>query len=184
MKQSLITKKVIAHSLKKMMQEKPFQKITVSDIMDQASMRRQTFYDYFQDKYDLLAWIYQQESKENIEDYLDYEHWTQSITRLLDYLKKNKVFYQNALEISEQNSFDHYFFMHSQKLIETIILDMQKHNEKAIPKSEMIFFTEFYAHAFVGTVRDWLMKDCPVPVDRLSKDIQTQFKRAFSQSKN
>ncbi len=179
MKQSLITQKIIAHSLKNMMRKKSFQKITVSDIMDDAGMRRQTFYDYFHDKYDLLAWIYQQESKENIEDYLDYEHWTQSITRLLYYLQENKDFYQNALEISEQNSFDHYFFMHSQKLIQTIVEDIQKHEAEKIPKEEMTFFAEFYAHAFVGTVRTWLMDDCSVPVKKLSQDIQNQFKRIF-----
>ena len=180
MKQSLITQKVIAHSLKKLMNEMPFQKITISHIMKEAGMRRQTFYDYFQDKYDLLTWIYQQETKENIQDYLDYEHWSKSITRLLHYFKENKTFYQNALKLNEQNSFDHYFLLHIEKLIHIIMDDLRKHDKQPFNEHEMNFFAVFYAHAFVGVVREWLMDDCTVAVKKLSKDIQTQFKRAFS----
>ena len=180
MHDSLITKKVIAHSLKELMQLTPFQKISIRDIMGHAYIRRQTFYYHFQDKYELLAWIYNQEASENIEDYLDYEHWSKVITRLFYYLKENKTFYLNALEVTEQNSFDLYFFEHTKSLILTVVTDMQNNAQVVIPEESIQFFCTFYAHAFVGMTKEWLFSDCKTPVELLSQNIQLLLEESFS----
>ena len=179
MEKSLITKKVIAHALKDLMSHQPFQKISISEIMHTADMRRQTFYDHFMDKYDLLAWIYTQETKENIEDFLDYEHWTKSITRLLYYLAENKAFYQNALMVKEQNDFEEIFFNHSKKLIETIVIDIKKNQTINLEHQDLDFYCSFYAHAFVGVIIAWLKNDCDVPVKTLSTHIQKQLQQSL-----
>ena len=48
------TIKIFIESLCQLMMDKPFEKITVSDICDVAMIPRATFYNYFEDKYDLL----------------------------------------------------------------------------------------------------------------------------------
>ncbi|MBP2966662.1 dihydroxyacetone kinase transcriptional activator DhaS, partial [Acinetobacter baumannii] len=101
---SLITKKVIAYSLKALMKTKDFEKIAIKEIMEHADYRRQTFYDHFSDKYELLDWIYEQEITEIIEHFISYEHWTKIIPRMLHYFEKNKQFYQNALSIKNHYS--------------------------------------------------------------------------------
>lgn len=53
MTSSIISKKIIANSLKQLMEAEPFHKISVSDIMVNCQMRRQTFYYHFKDKFDL-----------------------------------------------------------------------------------------------------------------------------------
>lgn len=176
MHDSLITKKVIAHSLKELMQSTPFQKISIRDIMVHAEIRRQTFYDHFQDKYELLAWIYQQEASENIEDYLDYEHWSKVIVRLFTYLKENQVFYVNALEVTEQNSFDHYFFEHIQSLILTIVSDLLKKEATTLSPDYLTFFCSYHSHAFVGMTKAWLLTKCQMPVTELSQNIEKTLK--------
>lgn len=179
MHDSLITKKVIAHSLKELMETIPFQKISIRDIMNHCDIRRQTFYYHFQDKYELLAWIYNQEASENIEDYLDYEHWTKVITRLFEYLAENKTFYNNALAITEQNSFDRYFFDHTQNLLLKIITDMMTQQNIELPEETLAFFNAFYSHAFVGTAKDWLMHGCTIPPLELSENIQLIVEDSF-----
>ncbi len=57
MSDSIITKKAIAVSLKDLMKKKSLAKITVSDIVKNCNLNRQTFYYHFKDKYDLLHWI-------------------------------------------------------------------------------------------------------------------------------
>ena len=56
-----ITKKALAESLKALGAKKIFDKITVADITDYCGVNRQTFYYHFNDKYELLGWIYTQE---------------------------------------------------------------------------------------------------------------------------
>ena len=49
---------LLAESLKKLTEKKAFAKITVKDITDAADLSRPTFYNHFQDKYQLLEWIF------------------------------------------------------------------------------------------------------------------------------
>ena len=72
MSSSLITKKTIAKSFVNLMDTVPFQQISVRMIMDDSDIRRQTFYDHFYDKFDLTSWIFQQDFKEHIQDYIGY----------------------------------------------------------------------------------------------------------------
>ena len=51
-------KKLLAESLLELSEEKPLDKISVTDIVKRAGAGRQTFYNHFKDKNDLLYWIY------------------------------------------------------------------------------------------------------------------------------
>ena len=55
MPESNLTKKAIALSAKELTKEKPYDKISISDIADRCGIKRQTFYYHFQDKYELLV---------------------------------------------------------------------------------------------------------------------------------
>ena len=48
------THKLLSDSLFELMKKKPFEKITITDICDNAMVHRTTFYAHFHDKYDLL----------------------------------------------------------------------------------------------------------------------------------
>lgn len=57
-------KKLLAQSLLELFEEgKPLDKITVTDIIKRAGAGRQTFYNHFKDKNDLMYWIYKQSLK-------------------------------------------------------------------------------------------------------------------------
>ena len=51
------TKEKIAEAVEQMMLTKPVSKITVQSVMEQARMKRQTFYYHYQDIYSVLEWI-------------------------------------------------------------------------------------------------------------------------------
>ena len=53
-KTSETTCQAISGALKQLMTQKPLERITVAEIMDTCGMRRQHFYYYFTDIYDLL----------------------------------------------------------------------------------------------------------------------------------
>lgn len=49
------TKKDIKETFISLLEEKGFEKISVSDLTEHANINRGTFYLHYQDKYDLLA---------------------------------------------------------------------------------------------------------------------------------
>ena len=48
---------LLAESLKELTIKQPIEKITIKEITDKAGVIRPTFYNHFQDKYELLEWI-------------------------------------------------------------------------------------------------------------------------------
>ena len=49
---------ILADSLLALCEEKPLEKISVSDIQKHSGVSRQAFYNHFRDKYDLIEYIY------------------------------------------------------------------------------------------------------------------------------
>lgn len=56
------TKRALESSLKKLLLEKPLNKITVTDICEDCGISRMTFYYHFQDIYDLVEWSCQEDA--------------------------------------------------------------------------------------------------------------------------
>lgn len=55
---SQVTKRALAASLIKLLSQKPLDKVTVKDIIEDCGVNRQTFYYHFKDIYDLVDWIF------------------------------------------------------------------------------------------------------------------------------
>ena len=56
-----VTKRQLADSFKELMLKGPFDKITIRMITEQAGVIRPTFYNYFQDKYEVMEWLLDEE---------------------------------------------------------------------------------------------------------------------------
>lgn len=142
---STTTKKVLADSLRSVMTEKAFEKISVSDICDRCNMNRKSFYYHFKDKYDLVNWIFDTEfiAVAKKKTYLDI--W-ELLTELCDYFYENREFYHKALQIDGQNSFSDYF----RKLILYIIAECLPDiiGVQEIPEFQMNFFADAYSMSF------------------------------------
>ena len=54
---SQMTKRALAASLKKLLADRPLDKVTVTDIAEDCGVGRQTFYYHFEDIYGLVEWI-------------------------------------------------------------------------------------------------------------------------------
>ena len=50
------TKHILEESLKKLMLEKPLDKITIRDLTEDCGISRMAFYYHFKDIYDLVEW--------------------------------------------------------------------------------------------------------------------------------
>ena len=84
------TKILMAETLKKMIKDRPFSKITVQDIVGACNINRNTFYYHFENTYDLLSFTYSRE----VQNILDSFHQSkaplpQAMDFVLDYIDKN-----------------------------------------------------------------------------------------------
>ena len=90
------TKKKIAMALRQLMNERPFEKITVQNLMDMTQMKRQSFYYHFQDTRDVLMWICRRDVFEPLlAADAALEDW---IILALELLNNDRCFYRKVLK--------------------------------------------------------------------------------------
>lgn len=153
MSDSLITKKAIAEAIKDLMKKKDLQKISVSDIVENCGVNRQTFYYHFRDKYDLVDWIYYNEVVSAVTDKRAFADWSDVMLAILSIMRREKYFYTNALNVTGQNAFQEYFFSLTKNLIVEIISAVE--DGKKIREEDKNFIAEFYTYGLVGIVVQW-----------------------------
>ena len=96
---SYSTQLKLAKSLKELMANQPFEKLSVSDITNNCSLHRQTFYYHFEDKYELLDWIVYKELMEPLIDGFSFDNMYEHFMRLFTTMVDEKKFYLNAFKI-------------------------------------------------------------------------------------
>lgn len=156
------TKKALAGSLKKLLFQKPLNKITVIDIVDDCGVNRQTFYYHFQDIYDLVEWIYYNETKKALDGKRTYSDWQEGFLHVLEYILENKAFVINTYNSISREHLERHLYSITYNLLAGVI------DEKAagipIRDTDKKFVADFYKFAFVGLVLDWIqsgMKENP-----------------------
>ena len=80
------TKHALADALKQMMEVKPIAKITVKDRVEICNVNRQTFYYHFDDVYDLLEWVFEEDANKVLPQEVVYEHWREDVVSFFKYL--------------------------------------------------------------------------------------------------
>lgn len=153
---SYTKKKEIANYTKNLISEIGLDAVNVTKIMSGVKMRRQTFYDYFLDKYDLLAWLYQDEISEIVTDNLDYEKWVNIVDYLCVYFSDNRTFYKNVLMDSGQNSLDTVIKNQLEQFIVTITADLKKQQHLTTPDTTINFYTNLLASSLLAEIKNWI----------------------------
>ena len=108
MADSSITKASLGRALKKLVTEKPFEKISIGEICDLCNMNRKSFYYHFHDKYELVAWIFDNEFVNSIKVGTHGNVWD-TMASLCSYFYENRSFYKRILQINGQNCFTEHF---------------------------------------------------------------------------
>ena len=89
----------LAESLKQLAQNRPLEKITIKEITDKAGVIRPTFYNHFQDKYELIEWIIMTELIEPMRPLIQNGMVREGMEILLTHMEKDKIFYTKAVKL-------------------------------------------------------------------------------------
>lgn len=155
---SYITKKRIANTCKDLIVQTSVEQVSITKIMKTMNMRRQTFYDFFLDKYDLIEWLYNDEITEIVEDNLDYEKWHNIVNYLCTYFFDNRVFFRKIFNDTNQNNniSENSIKNHFQNLISVIMADISKVENVPFTNEHIEFTKEIFATSLLGELKSWI----------------------------
>lgn len=176
-----LTKQTLITSFKKLLETEPFDKITISDITNDCGLSRQTFYYHFRDIFDMIRWIYNSESLNEIGGRGGYGTWQDKIRELFDYTLNNKSLILGTFNSKCRNDLVGYYMDVSIRKISDI---MEMKSDGDIAEKDKKFIASVYAYAFVGIMVDWIsdgMKESSEEmVDRVYKIVMSNFDRTLA----
>lgn len=160
--QKQTTNQILADSFKELILTQPIEKITIKEITDKAGVIRPTFYNHFQDKYELLEWIIKEDLITPIIPLIEGGFIKESITLIFSNVEKEKEFYTHAAKLEGQNSFSSIIEL----LIQELLLDyfIRQKGENAyylgwLPSSAV---AEYYAHSICFLTLKWILSGMPI----------------------
>jgi probable dihydroxyacetone kinase regulator len=149
------TKQELAQSLKALMNTLPLERISVGDIVEQAGLGRNTFYYHFQDKYDLVNWIFETEAACLISKKVTKDNWNAYFKEIEDYFHANCAFYCNALAYSGQNCLQDYIYESICAMVKEQSLAIPEAERQGLSDEEINTIGEILACTFVGLLTRW-----------------------------
>lgn len=163
-----MTKVLLCDSFKELMLHHSFDKITIKMITDGAGVIRPTFYNYFQDKYELLEWTFRENVMKTVDMLLVNNMAREAIKMIFICFDKEKQFYKKALQMEGQNSFEEIL----NRILYGLCYDIIKSYETDAVKKSGILSEEqiarFYSTGLVYTIKTWLLEEHgEVPVEKV-----------------
>ena len=151
-----LTKQLIADTLKKLASGKHLDKISISEVVETAGLNRQTFYYHFQDKQELICWIFDTD----IAGLTDKKQNNTLLDDIAEYIYSEKEFYIDALTSEMQNNLrEHIYKVCYDRCMEELlsILGNRKLDEKVL-----ILISRFFTHAVTGNLVQWAQEGMKV----------------------
>ena len=150
------TKMWIAAAVKRLMAKKPLDKIRVTEICREAEIERPTFYYHFQDKYDLVAWIFFQDADST--DILS----VASAAAGMNKMRQEMLFYRRAYEDSSQNALWQYMLEYFAERYTRLAKEKLGVDQL---DTQLRYSIRLYCYGTVGMTREWILQDNITPAE-------------------
>lgn len=170
---------LLAESFKELTRKQSIEKITIKEITDKAGVIRPTFYNHFQDKYELLEWIIFTELLEPVEPLIQNGMVNEALILLFTNIEREKDFYTKASRLEGQNSFDSI----AQTCVQRVLLNVIK-NTSAGKQQKYIWLTperiaEYYAQSMCYVVISWIKSGMSISAKELAEIYNYIIKRSM-----
>lgn len=156
------TKKLISSTFVELLSSKPFDKITIKDIVDACGINRNTFYYYYSDIYDLLEEIFKKELNEIVESHQNTGSYVEGLIKVANVAYEHKKLINNMCSSRSYEYLENYMY----KSCKHIMIDVVQRAAEGldVPEEDIDFIASFYEYAFIGVISEWFrtgMRESP-----------------------
>lgn len=163
------TKNDLATALKQLISHTPMEKITVKDITDMAGVIRPTFYNHFTDKYQVMEYIIRNDLLLPIKPLLVNEMIIEGLTLLFSNMLRDREFYENAVKIDGQNSFESIARQEVTKLLIEVITEKNGGGHYKYIWLSRETVAEYYAQSMCYVAISWVKRNFMVTPKELAE---------------
>lgn len=155
------TKLALAKALQELLRTKSLDEVRVSELCNRCSLQRQSFYYHFQDKYDLVAWIFMQDAARGFAEGGGTLN-LHCITTILKLFYEKKEFYLRILADRSQNL----PLLYIQDYVYRFCMDLYQDREHT---EELHVKVKFLVYGCMGVVWEWMKDQHALSAEELAK---------------
>ena len=178
------TQKAIVESLIKLLNERPLDKITIKDIVEDCGINRNTFYYHFEDIPNLVKQILNAEAEKVLLKQETVVSWEEGFIEGAQFALQNKKVVYHIYNSVRREEVEKYLYHVAGDVMRQYV-EAAAAGSKAKEEDKKLI-ADFYKSALVGMTLDWLnsgMKYAPEPLIRrlgvmLKGNIEEALKRA------
>lgn len=148
------TKHALEASLKKLLQHKQLDKITIQDLTADCGISRMSFYYHFKDIYDLVEWSCIEDGRKALQGKKTYDTWQEGMLQIFEVVMENRQFIMNVYRAVERSKIESYLYELTYRLIADVV--EEKCADVKLAPEDKIFIADFYKYGFVGIMLDWI----------------------------
>lgn len=159
-----LSKQAFATAFEQMVQTISIDKIRVTQLAKVVGSTPQTFYYHFQDKYDLVAWIYLQDYLAIVKNSTE-SFSPQQIMLMMSKFESRKTFYQKAFTDKSQNAIEKYANHHSISVAKKAVQQFQKTPLTSQQEIAIIY----HQYGVTGLFIDWIFNRVDMDIQQLAE---------------
>lgn len=149
-----VTKKLLTNSLKKLMTEKPLEKISIREITENCGLNRQTFYYHFSDIYEQLKWMYEHEILPLLTNREGALLWQEGLLEFFYYVEENRAVYRCLLKSLWRNHLFQFFYENAHSIVKGTIDTISDGLDIGTEYKEML--SQYYVFSLGSLIENWI----------------------------
>lgn len=169
--QSLQTKQELSAALKRLMESKPINRITIRELVESCGVNRKTFYYHFEDIYALLKWTLEQEALLLFDKYDLVHDNSKALEFVLDYVSENLAMLQNIVRSIGRSELGRFFFKDIYQPVYKLVCEVEQLRGLNVEEGYKAFLSKFLTEAVAGILLDCIERDVLDDRQRLARYI-------------
>lgn len=169
--QSLQTKQELSAALKRLMESKPINRITIRELVESCGVNRKTFYYHFEDIYALLKWTLEQEALLLFDKYDLVHDNSKALEFVLDYVGENLAMLQNIVRSIGRSELGRFFFKDIYQPVYKLVCEVEQLRGLNVEEGYKAFLSKFLTEAVAGILLDCIERDVLDDRQRLARYI-------------
>lgn len=161
-------KEILAKGLLELCELHSLETITIQQLLKKTGVSRQTFYNHFNDKNDLIQYIYLQRIIPLYNETDTQMNFYESLLDTFQRMKRYHVFMKQACLMNDQNCLKDYMFEHCKQF--DLELHQKLYGEEPMPDA-LRFATEYHATASSNMTLSWILSDMPASCEEMAQLI-------------
>lgn len=164
---SNLTKKALLKAFGELIEEKPFDKITITDLTKKCGLNRMTFYYHFDNIYELMIWGLEMQMREASKNCINYQNWKTGYLRIFHFALDHKMYIKKIFQTIEEEHLEHYLNKIAEHMVISVIDD--KIGDKVLDEDDRLFTAQICSHVLIGTLVSWVSRGMKEPPDMIVK---------------